>query len=65
METGYAGPRKPWFVMRYTTADLNVLPDALHTELGRLRYHQAAVAACPAADGAHFSSYRLVVLLYP
>jgi hypothetical protein len=65
MDTGYAVPRTPGFVMRYTTADLTVLPDALRTQLTSPRYQQAEVAACPSAEGDNFSSYRLAVLLYP
>jgi hypothetical protein len=65
LETGYEGPRKPWFVMRYTTADLTLLPDALRTQLAASRYHQAEVAACTSPEKSAFSSFRVAVLLYP
>jgi len=65
METGYAGARKPWFVMRYTTADLSRLPDELRTQLAAGRYHQAQVGACAPSEEAGFSSYWLAVMLFP
>ena len=65
METGYAGQRKPWFVMRFTAGELNRLPDTLVSKLTSGRYHEAAVAACPAADTKNFSAYNIAVLLYP
>jgi hypothetical protein len=64
MSTGWAGTRKPWFVMRYTAGDLNHLPDALVSKLNSGRYHSAAVGACP-ADSQNFSAYNIAVLLYP
>ena len=65
METGYAGPRKPWFVMRFTSDSLNQLPDELKTRLASGRYHQAAVGACPSDRQSPFTSYSFAVLLYP
>jgi hypothetical protein len=65
METGYSGERQPWFVMRYTAADLERLPDALRERLASGRYHQAAVGACPARDSKNFSTFNIAVLLYP
>jgi hypothetical protein len=65
METGYAGPRRPGFVMRYTTTDLARLPDSLLKELGEGRYREAVIGACSAAGETAFSSYRVAVLLYP
>ncbi|WP_160115151.1 CAP domain-containing protein [Bryocella elongata] len=65
MESGYAGERQPWFVMRYTAADLEHLPDALRERLGSGRYHQAAIGACPARDTKNFSAFNIAVLLYP
>ena len=63
METGYAGGRQPWFVMRYTSADLKRLPDELTSRLATGKYHQAEVGACKTAQGP-FTSYSLAVLLY-
>ena len=65
METGYAGPRLPWFVMRFTATDLTRLPDVLKTKLATGRYHEAAVGACAPRGGQSFSTFRIAVLLYP
>src|SRR5579871_1503819 len=46
MGTGYAGARKPWFVMRFTSASLDRLPDELKSRLASGKYHQASVGAC-------------------
>lgn len=65
MDSGYAGTQRPYFVMRYTTSDLSLLPQEL---TGRLRtdkrLHRAEVGACtsPSKD---FSSFSIAVLLYP
>ncbi|WP_213803475.1 CAP domain-containing protein [Granulicella sp. dw_53] len=65
MHTGYAGSNRPWFVMRYTAADLNHLPSPLQARLGSGKYHQAAIGACSSRDGGPFSTYSIAVLLYP
>lgn len=65
MDSGYAGGRQPWFVMRYTAADLTRLPAALTQKLATGKYHQAAVAACAAQETQNFSAYRIAVMLYP
>jgi hypothetical protein len=65
MDTGYAGQRKPWFVMRFTAAELDALPSELRSRLASGKYHQAAVGACPARGVGRFSSYNIAVLLYP
>lgn len=65
MQTGYAGRREPWFVMRYTAADLGRLPDALRQKLAQGKYHQAQVGACTAEGTESFSAYRIAVMLYP
>jgi uncharacterized protein YkwD len=65
MGTGYAGSRKPWFVMRFTAGELNRLPDKLVDRLGTGKYHQAAVGACPATGTQNFTAYNIAVLLYP
>lgn len=64
MLTGYAGARQPWFVMRYTAADLSVLPEQLRENLGTGRFHEAAVGACSSKRQTPFSSYSIAVLLY-
>ncbi len=66
MDEGFAGTRRPWFVMRFTTGELDALPAELRSRLGSGRYHQAVVGACAAKQSSRpFSSYNLVVLLYP
>lgn len=65
METGYAGPRKPYFVMRFTSDSLTQLPEQLKTRLASERYHEAAVGACSIRGSSPFTSYNFAVLLYP
>jgi uncharacterized protein YkwD len=65
MSTGYAGARKPWFVMRFTSDSLGVLPDQLKTRIASGRFHQAAVGACADPAKGPFTSYNIAVLLYP
>jgi len=56
--------RRPAFVVRYTTANLQQIPDALRSRLASRDYPNAMVAACPAQDPGEFTMYRLAVLLY-
>lgn len=65
LNSGYVGPRQPWFVMRFTAADLNQLPDKLQDRLASGKYHQAAVGACAATGTQNFTAYNIAVLLYP
>jgi hypothetical protein len=65
MATGYAGGRQPWFVMRYTSADLGRLPEELTSRLQTGKYHEAEVGACVTGKQGPFTSYSLAVLLYP
>jgi len=65
MSTGYAGQRKPWFVMRFTSDNLTELPTQLKTRLASGRYREAAVGACAANNTGSFSSYNIAVLLFP
>ena len=65
LSTGYAGGRQPWFVMRYTSADIGRLPPELSERLASGKYHQAAVGACLNGKSGPFTSYNLAVLLYP
>lgn len=65
LETGYAGSRRPWFVMRFTAGELDELPGELQRRLASGKYHEALVGACPARDTGHFSGYNVAVLLYP
>jgi uncharacterized protein YkwD len=65
METGYAGTRRPWFIMRFTTSSLDALPPELTARLASGKYHEAAVGACPALNTGNFTGFNLAVLLYP
>lgn len=65
MDTGYAGTRKPWFVMRFTSASLDRLPEELTSRLATGKYHRAAVGACAGDGGSPFMSYNFAVLLFP
>jgi hypothetical protein len=59
-----ATERQAAFLMRYTTARLEQLPEQLRSRLGTGSYASAVVAACPEQGGGEFSIYRLAVLLY-
>ena len=63
MEDGFAGGRRPMFIMRYSGAELDRLPQVLTARLRSGRYTQAVVGACPAA-GSAFTSYNIAVLLF-
>lgn len=65
MSTGYAGQRKPWFIMRFTADRLNRLPDELESSINTGKYHQAVVGACTDNDSGSFTGYNIAVLLYP
>jgi uncharacterized protein YkwD len=66
MPTGYAeGPRKPWFVMRYTASNLSELPTTLRSRISSGKYHQAVVGACASTQDTPFTAYSIAVLLYP
>jgi hypothetical protein len=65
MSTGYAGTQKPWFVMRFTSDSVGVLPAELKTRIASGRYHQAVVGACSTGGDGPFTAYNIAVLLYP
>ena len=65
MSTGYAGARQPWFIMRYTAASLNEIPNQLKARLSTGKYHQAVVGACSTARKTPFTAYNIAILLYP
>jgi hypothetical protein len=64
MGSGYAGERRPWFVMRYTAADLSQIPKMLEERLASGSYNAAAVGACPVEGAKNFSAYSIAVMLY-
>ena len=63
--SGFAGTRRPWFVMRYTSSDFHRLPDELSARLQTGKYHEAEVGACVAEKQVPFSSYCFAILLFP
>ncbi len=65
MSSGFAGNRRPWFIMRFSAGELNALPDALKARLATGRYRQASVGACMTHSAEPFTSYNLAVLLFP
>ena len=65
MNAGYAGERKPWFVMRFTAASLDRLPETLRAKLATGKYHSAAVGACEVRNAGSFTPYGIAVLLFP
>lgn len=62
--TGFAGTRRPAFVMRFTTSDLRQLPEQLATRIRVGKYREAAVGACEGGKSS-FASYKIAVILYP
>jgi hypothetical protein len=65
MDTGYAGTARPWFIMRYTSADVNEIPPALQAQLATGKFHRALVGACPVTDTQSFTAFNIAVLLFP
>lgn len=65
MSTGFAGGRRPWFVMRFSAGELNALPEALKSKLASGRYREASVGACSTHTAEPFSSYNIAVMLFP
>lgn len=65
LASGYAGVQRPWFVMRYTSIDLAVLPSELTVRLASGRYREAEVGACSSGKKSGFSSYTIAVMLFP
>lgn len=65
MGSGYSGAKKPWFVMRFSTATLDRLPETLRQKLATGKYHTAEVGACPVRNSGSFTAYGIAVLLFP
>jgi hypothetical protein len=64
LNKGFAGSRRPLLMVRFESADLSRLPDAMEKKIRSGRYHTAAVGACPAGSQSGFVNYRVAVLLY-
>lgn len=65
MSTGYAGSRQPRYIVRYTAASLDQIPNQLKGRLSSGKYHQAVVGACTVDRKSSFTAYNIAVLLYP
>ncbi len=64
MPRANSGPQ-PRFVMRWQSAELNQLPQALKDRIATGKYRQAEVGSCPTKEQAGaFTAYRLAVLLF-
>ncbi len=63
--SGFAGSRRPLFLMRYSAPSLDRLPSELEQRIQSGRYRQAVVGACRGAGSGGFSTYNIAVLLYP
>ena len=64
MENGYAGARRPTYVMHYTTSDLSRIPKELRQLIQNGRTHQVAVGACSVDPSDDFSYFSIAVLVY-
>lgn len=61
------GPRatsRPAYMLRYTSIDLDKLPDTIEKTIRTGQYHAAEVGACAAPQTGDFAEYRVAVLLY-
>lgn len=65
MSSGFAGDRRPWFIMRFTAGELTALPAVLKSRLATGRFHQATVGACAVPGPTPFAGYSIAVLLFP
>ena len=65
LSSGFAGSRKPWFIMRFTSDSLTALPQELRTRINSPKYGEAAVGACSTNQQGPFTAYNFAVLLYP
>ncbi len=65
LPSGYAGSRRPGFVMRYTSSEIHRLPSQLSSRIASGRYREAVVGACVPEQQSPFTSYSIAVLLYP
>jgi hypothetical protein len=64
LTTGFAGSRRPWFVMRYTSSDIGQLPKELRSRIASGHYREAVVGSCLPEHATSFTSYSIAVLLY-
>jgi len=64
ISSGYAGNRRPAFVMRFTSTDLTRLPAQLTAKQNDGAARQAAVGACPLHGKQEFTAFNIAVLLF-
>ncbi|MDQ2835042.1 MAG: CAP domain-containing protein [Acidobacteriota bacterium] len=65
MSTGYAGPRQPRYIVRYTADSLDKIPSQLKARLNSGKYREAAIGACSVDRKTPFTAYNIAVLLFP
>jgi len=65
MQSGFAGSGQPTFVMRFSSTNLDRLPEQLVSRMGSGKYHEAAVGACVTGKQTPFSGYSVAVMLFP
>ena len=56
---------RPAYMLRFSIADLDKLPDAVDQTVRSGRYHAAEVGACPPAHSDDFAGYQVAILFYP
>lgn len=55
---------RPSYMVRYTSSDIDRLPDQIEKALRDRHFHSAAVGACPATKTGDFTEYQVAVLFY-
>ena len=65
MSSGYAGIRQPAFLIRFSAASLDRLPQQLSTQMEFNKYRSAEVGACAIGLQSQFSEYNVAVMLWP
>ncbi len=61
---GYKASRQPMHLLRYSTPELDNLPEPLEQEIRTGRYRAAAVGACSPSHETGLANYELAVLLF-
>jgi hypothetical protein len=61
---GHETGRRPAYMLRYTSTDLDKLPELMEKTLRSGRYHAAEIGACAPAQSDDFAEYQIAVLLY-
>jgi uncharacterized protein YkwD len=61
---GHETASRPAYMLRYSSVDLDKLPDPMEKTLRSGRYHAAEVGACAPPQAGDFAEYQVAVLLY-